>query len=157
MFKGTAENLCIDHIDRNKTNNRPENLRGVSKAVNSRNCKLWETNSSGIVGVSKSTKGGVLKAWRARWVDLEGRQQQKSFSVLVTDPETAFISACNYRIKMIQELNILGAGYTQSHGVKTLPKTNLASSYDDSQVLAETCLVHGSVTETHQPLQHNHH
>jgi hypothetical protein len=51
----------IDHIDRNKINNRIENLREVSQVCNSRNCKVGKTNRSGITGVSRCNK---LSKWR---------------------------------------------------------------------------------------------
>ena len=44
------ENL-VDHIDRNRDNNRISNLREVSNQCNSRNCKVFVTNTSGVTGV----------------------------------------------------------------------------------------------------------
>ena len=43
---------CVDHIDRDPTNNRIENLREITKQCNGRNCNLRSTNVSGITGVS---------------------------------------------------------------------------------------------------------
>ncbi len=42
---------CIDHIDGNGTNNRIDNLRDVTYAVNQRNTSMKKTNTSGHVGV----------------------------------------------------------------------------------------------------------
>lgn len=42
----------IDHIDRDKTNNRIDNLREVSRQCNRRNTGLQINNKSGITGVS---------------------------------------------------------------------------------------------------------
>ncbi len=42
----------IDHIDRNKTNNKIANLRGVSRSCNIRNTGNTVTNTSGVKGVS---------------------------------------------------------------------------------------------------------
>lgn len=44
----------IDHIDRNKSNNRIENLREVSRTCNSKNTGNRSTNRSGVKGVSWS-------------------------------------------------------------------------------------------------------
>jgi hypothetical protein len=41
----------LDHIDRNRLNNRVENLREVNQTCNMRNAKLFNNNSSGITGV----------------------------------------------------------------------------------------------------------
>lgn len=41
----------IDHIDRNKTNNRVENLRSVTRAQNTHNGSTPKNNTSGVKGV----------------------------------------------------------------------------------------------------------
>lgn len=42
----------IDHIDRDRINNRIENLRVVSRTENLHNCKLSSNNTSGFPGVT---------------------------------------------------------------------------------------------------------
>jgi len=42
----------LDHIDRDRTNNRISNLREVSREENARNRGPWRSNSSGYKGVS---------------------------------------------------------------------------------------------------------
>jgi hypothetical protein len=51
MFNGYVPEL-IDHIDRNPTNNRIENLRSVTKSENALNSKISSTNTTGVKGVS---------------------------------------------------------------------------------------------------------
>ena len=41
----------VDHIDRNKLNNSPSNLRLLDKRLNALNCKVSTRNTSGIQGV----------------------------------------------------------------------------------------------------------
>lgn len=41
----------IDHIDRNRSNNRIENLRLATRQQNSRNKKVPKNNTSGVLGV----------------------------------------------------------------------------------------------------------
>ena len=53
----------IDHIDGNRSNNVITNLRDVSSIENSRNMKIYSTNSSGVVGVRFVEKSGM---WHAR-------------------------------------------------------------------------------------------
>ena len=56
----------IDHINGNPTDNRIENLRSVDNQTNSRNCKLFNTNTSGHVGVSwnRSNNKWVSYIWK---------------------------------------------------------------------------------------------
>jgi len=51
----------IDHINRNKCDNRIENLRCVTASVNASNRGTSSSNSSGVVGVSFNTAQGKWK------------------------------------------------------------------------------------------------
>ena len=53
--------LVIDHIDRNKLNNDPSNLRAIPKRLNALNASTWGHNTSGITGVSWHSRD-------ARWI-----------------------------------------------------------------------------------------
>lgn len=55
MFHGFMP-FEIDHIDRNKLNNKIENLRSVTKSENVANQKLRSDNKSGIRGISWNSK-----------------------------------------------------------------------------------------------------
>ena len=48
---GYSPENFIDHIDRNKKNNKIENLREVSASCNLRNTNIWKNNTSGVKGV----------------------------------------------------------------------------------------------------------
>jgi hypothetical protein len=109
-------NLEIDHIDGNALNNSVENLRLVSNAVNSRNCKQRNDNSSGATGVHFWTnKSGTTYAI-AQWCNLSGERESKPFSCKKLGEDLAFQRACEYRQKMIVELNTTGADYSERHG-----------------------------------------
>lgn len=43
--------MVIDHIDRDKTNNKKENLRICTQQQNTFNCSISKNNKTGIVGV----------------------------------------------------------------------------------------------------------
>jgi hypothetical protein len=109
----------VDHEDQNPSNNKIDNLRLSSPANNSRNRKLPKTNTSGVVGVgtnyTKSSNGTIHKRWRAE-VRINGKKKCKFYSVSVHGEEEAFRLACEWRRKMIEELNAQGAGYTDKHG-----------------------------------------
>lgn len=56
----------VDHRDREKSNNRIENLREASDVVNTNNVELSKNNTSGYKGVSKDKK---TDQWRVRLGD----------------------------------------------------------------------------------------
>jgi hypothetical protein len=110
-----SEGNVVDHIDGDNQNNTISNLREVTWTVNARNKKLTSRNTSGVNGVnSKISKGHKL--YRATWNSLEGKSLEKSFSVGKYGEEEAFRLACEYRLKMIEELNAQGAMYSERHG-----------------------------------------
>ena len=49
----------VDHIDRNKLNNKIENLRSVCHQENMKNQKMAENNTSGVTGVYKNERYGT--------------------------------------------------------------------------------------------------
>lgn len=53
----------IDHINRNTSDNRLENLREVSRSENSRNKGLYSHNISGYPGVHKQINKYSVKYW----------------------------------------------------------------------------------------------
>jgi HNH endonuclease/AP2 domain len=108
--------LDIDHIDGNSLNNSVDNLRLVSNAVNMRNQKQRSTNSSGVNGVGFMTNGSGNFYAIACWQNLSGKQESKQFSCKKLGKELAFQKACEYRQKMIAELNEFGADYSERHG-----------------------------------------
>lgn len=58
LVTGANENEIIDHIDRNKQNNRKNNLRLATHQQNGFNIKKPVTNTSGIIGVCWHKKSG---------------------------------------------------------------------------------------------------
>lgn len=62
IFKEWPEGV-VDHIDRNTTNNRLDNLRDVTQAKNTYNSTIPSHNSSGFKGVSFSKQKGKYEAY----------------------------------------------------------------------------------------------
>jgi hypothetical protein len=75
MMSGEDTTLEIDHINRDSTDNRFENLRKASRSQNDRNQGLRKDNKSGIVGV-------CYIAMQSRWmvqIQHEGLKYKSSF------------------------------------------------------------------------------
>ena len=84
----------IDHIDRDRANNKLSNLRIVNKHQNCTNRSIQSRNSSGITGVSKNKDG-----WYSRISNKEGKRVTKWFS--------DFFEACCWRKSMENKLGYL--------------------------------------------------
>lgn len=112
------EGMCIDHIDRNKLNNKIDNLRLVTQALNARNSLPSGKNPTGVVGVTyhEENRNGILvKKYYAR-IMVNGKGKTKSFCVGKYTEEEAFGLACKWREQMLLEANAQGAGFTPHHG-----------------------------------------
>lgn len=115
LFNGSIpKGYIIDHIDRDKTNNKISNLRLATTKTNGQNCKKQSNNTSGITGVYKSCHNGCCY-WKAGWQD-GPKWKDKSFSINKLGNETAFRMACKYRSMMIHLLNQAGESYSDAHG-----------------------------------------
>lgn len=111
----------IDHINGNRSDNRLANLREVSRAENMRNIKMQSNNTSGLTGVNYREVpyrcGSTNNYWTATWYDTIGKYRSKSFAVSKYGYDKSKELAVSYRAERIQELNTLGAGYTDRHGL----------------------------------------
>lgn len=85
-----------------------------------RNTRQSKINQSGVTGVklqeNTDRKGQPYYYYVAFWRNLDGTESHKCFSVSKIGDSEAFRLACEYRAKMIEELNAQGAGYTERHG-----------------------------------------
>lgn len=70
LIMQTKKGQVVDHINRNKLDNRKKNLRICSQSENMLNGGMWSHNSSGIRGVSRHSQ---MKKWRAR-VKIHGKE-----------------------------------------------------------------------------------
>lgn len=116
-FGKIPDGYVVDHIDGNPSNNRITNLRVLTQAENCRNQKLAKNNKSGVSGVILHKHGkGKSDAWKAQYVDLNGKVITKSFTISIYGNDEAFRLACEYRRNALETLNSQGAGYTNRHG-----------------------------------------
>lgn len=81
----------IDHINRDRSDNRLLNLRVVERAENAKNAKMRTDNKSGHKGVSWHARG---KKWRACYV-VSGKQVYLGLYANKDDAIAAYLSAVN--------------------------------------------------------------
>ena len=113
--------FVIDHINGNGSDNKVSNLRCIRNQFNARNAKKNALNTSGVCGVSlltNKTCNGPNSYWTAAWASLDGSRNNKRFPISKYGNDEAFRLACDYRARMITELNLQGAGYTETHGIR---------------------------------------
>lgn len=67
----------IDHIDHDKLNNNPKNLRDVTHIENHKNVSIYKNNKSGTMGVIK-VRNGKKYYWRSS-VRIFGKLKYKCF------------------------------------------------------------------------------
>ena len=116
----------VDHIDRNPSNNKIENLRLVRRDFNQRNRGRNSNNTSGVHGVSYQEfynhRGTLIRRYVATVNIFEpdkensGRRAMRSFSAVKYGDAAALSLAEAWRNEQIQIQNGNGAGYTESHG-----------------------------------------
>lgn len=61
MNNGEFPESPLDHINRNRADNRPENLRQVQAVENSWNTGLYKNNTSGVKGVTVDKNTGKFR------------------------------------------------------------------------------------------------
>jgi hypothetical protein len=95
------------------------NVEWQTDRQQARNKGKNNNNTSGFSGVlwnNKKTKNSEKLYAVATWYNLDGKMLRKYFSVDTLGLIPAFCEACRYRVKMIEELNAQGAGYSPNHG-----------------------------------------
>ena len=107
LINNIEKDKVIDHIDRNPLNNCKNNLRVVTRSINSTNAKPRLENKSGIRGVYfRKERPGISKAsWICEW-SINGKRHTKSFSINKYGEEEAFRLACSLREEKMKEMKI---------------------------------------------------
>lgn len=116
MMPDYEQDWTLERIDPRK-NYEPDNVKWLLNEFQPRNKKKSRRNTTGATGVVLEIGERNSVRYRAFWCDLEtGKNKSKSFSIKKYGKEEAFRLACEWRTKMIEQLNAQGAGYTETHG-----------------------------------------
>jgi hypothetical protein len=116
---GKFPNGDIDHLNGDRSDNRIENLRDVTRRANLQNVIKRPRNDSTLpTGVTVvHNKFGEIQGYCAHWQDLKGETQQFYFGLRKCYTlEAALAAAITRRTLGIIDLNKLGASYTGRHG-----------------------------------------
>ncbi|UOF81797.1 endonuclease [Caudoviricetes sp.] len=89
MTHGRWPDQELDHINRDRSDNRLLNLRECSHAENSKNRSIYSSNTSGIPGVSWYPK---LNKWVA-WITSDGKRKHLGYFANIGDAAAARQSA----------------------------------------------------------------
>lgn len=118
VYVSQLDNFDLDHsLDRvdNSLGYFEGNLRWATKGEQCRNQRMSDNNTSGKTGVTWH----INSCGNTRAVAVcrsGGKIHSGTFSVKNYGLLPAFAMACQYRDKMIAQLNAAGAGYTENHG-----------------------------------------
>jgi HNH endonuclease len=82
MLMNPNDDMCIDHINRRRYDNRVENLRIVTHKENMHNKSIYSSNTSSCPGIGFRTKDGI-DSWRCFINNNNGRRIERSFSCLL--------------------------------------------------------------------------
>jgi len=116
MEEGYSEELTIERIDPSG-NYTKENCKWATKKEQTRNRGKYSNNKTGTTGVvALKSKNGDIFSYRGTAQGLDGKSISKQFSINKFGKDGAYELACKYSESVMEELNKLGANYSETHG-----------------------------------------
>lgn len=124
LLNGSIGREIIDHKDKNRSNNKIENLRLVTHSINGKNSSIRSHNKTGYSGVSFTRKFNI---YSATWSTDNGEPQMKHFSATKYGKDLALALAVEYRHRKTLELST----YTPDESYTRLPAL---TEYSEEQI-----------------------
>lgn len=109
----------VDHIDRNRSNNKISNLRIVPQSINGKNRTKNSNNKTGVNGISYSESFNIRGTLIQKYIvclTCNGIKYNKSFSIIKYGKEKAWQLALNYKQELVLKFKEECAGFTEDHG-----------------------------------------
>lgn len=100
---------CVDHINKNRADNRKQNLRICERSENDRNRSLYVTNTSGVAGVCFDKK-------RKKWVASITYNRKKVYIGRFTEKEDAILARLQKEIELYKEFAPQRELWEEYHG-----------------------------------------
>lgn len=110
-----GKHYSCDRIDRD-LGYFPGNVRWATDEMQARNRGMQKNNKTGTTGVKLDEKSPGNIYYVATWYNLSGKQKTFSASIKKYGEELARFLAEEKRDVEICRLNLLGAGYSETHG-----------------------------------------
>lgn len=113
LLLGKKDNLVLDHINRDKLDNRKSNLRFVNHSINSTNAKIRTDKTQDLprgVNYSKGTPGRSYPSYNAQ-ISINGKRKVKTFSCHKYGEEEAKKLAIEWRNEQLSKLKIQSSPY----------------------------------------------
>ena len=89
FLENPEEKKCVDHKDRDKTNNHVSNLRYATSTENNQNASMQSNNTSGVIGVFLNKRDNK---WRAQ-ITVNGVKKHLGYFTIKDDAITARANA----------------------------------------------------------------
>lgn len=115
LMPADGKHYSCDRINR-ELGYYPGNVRWATDEMQARNKGRMKNNKTGTTGVKLDEKSPGNIYYVATWYDLSGKQKTFSASIKKYGEELARFLAEEKRDVEIRRLNLLGAGYSETHG-----------------------------------------